>query len=125
MNATMTYPALNGEIVTKRHARICREQGHATHTVDGVDTGICPRCGDITVTVEIPTGPVEFFDLMLKLEGDIKTWKLQETFGRYDWDRGRGYDNRIRCQRELDGLFGELSMVELAAFGAYRASRLN
>lgn len=42
------FPALNNEPVTERHARICREQGHATHTVDGVDTGVCPRCGDVT-----------------------------------------------------------------------------
>lgn len=42
------YPALNGQPVTERHARICREQGHATHTVDGADSGTCPRCGEAT-----------------------------------------------------------------------------
>lgn len=41
------FPALVHGVVTERHARICREQGHATHTVDGVDTGLCPRCGDV------------------------------------------------------------------------------
>jgi hypothetical protein len=41
------FPALVGGVVTERHARICREQGHARHTVDGVDTGTCPRCGDV------------------------------------------------------------------------------
>ena len=41
------FPALTGDVVTERHARICRERGHATHTVDGVDSGICPRCGDV------------------------------------------------------------------------------
>lgn len=42
----MSYPALNGEPVTEGHARYCQESGHATHTVDGVTTGRCPRCGD-------------------------------------------------------------------------------
>lgn len=41
------YPALNGGVVTERHARICRERGHALWTLDGKDTGICPRCGDV------------------------------------------------------------------------------
>ncbi|MBB5833426.1 hypothetical protein [Kribbella italica] len=41
-------PALAGEVVTEFHARICREVGHATHTVDGIDQGVCPRCGDVT-----------------------------------------------------------------------------
>lgn len=40
------FPALNGEVVQERHARICRENGHATHTVNGVVSLICPRCGD-------------------------------------------------------------------------------
>lgn len=45
------YPALTGGVVTEAHARVCRERGHATHTVarpDGVRvwTGICPRCGE-------------------------------------------------------------------------------
>ena len=40
------FPALTGDVVTERHARICREIGHATHTVEGVPSGICPRCGE-------------------------------------------------------------------------------
>lgn len=44
------FPALNGDVVTERHARTCREQGHATHTVDGVRQA-CPRCGEVTVEV--------------------------------------------------------------------------
>lgn len=41
------FPALVGGVVTERHARVCRERGHARHTVDGTDTGLCPRCGDV------------------------------------------------------------------------------
>lgn len=51
-NATSDYPALTGDPVTERHARTCRESGHATHTVDGVDTGTCPRCGAVTAPAE-------------------------------------------------------------------------
>lgn len=39
------YPALNGEVVTEAHARICRERGHATYTQDGIESDFCPRCG--------------------------------------------------------------------------------
>jgi hypothetical protein len=42
------FPALVHGVVTERHANICRTQGHARHSVDGVDTGSCPRCGDVT-----------------------------------------------------------------------------
>jgi NADH pyrophosphatase NudC (nudix superfamily) len=51
MNNTVSpldMPALNGRGVTEAHARICAARGHATHTRDGVDTGVCPRCGDVT-----------------------------------------------------------------------------
>lgn len=41
------YPALIGGVVTERHARTCRERGHAVWTVDGTDTGRCPRCGEL------------------------------------------------------------------------------
>jgi len=42
------FPALTGDVVTEAHARVCAERGHATHTVDGVDQGYCPRCGEVT-----------------------------------------------------------------------------
>jgi predicted RNA-binding Zn-ribbon protein involved in translation (DUF1610 family) len=44
--------AAQGEPVTQRHADYCAEHGHATHTVDGAETGVCPRCGDVTVPAE-------------------------------------------------------------------------
>lgn len=43
----LDFPALNGQPVTEAHAQVCRERGHATHTVDGVDSGTCPRCGEV------------------------------------------------------------------------------
>jgi hypothetical protein len=47
------FPALTGEVVTERHARICRERGHARHTIEirpgeRVNSDRCPRCGDYT-----------------------------------------------------------------------------
>jgi hypothetical protein len=46
-NAT-DYPAAHGRTVTEGHARYCRENGHASFVRDGVDVGMCPRCGDVT-----------------------------------------------------------------------------
>lgn len=45
---TAKFPALTGDVVTERHARACRENGHATHTVNGVASTLCPRCGEVT-----------------------------------------------------------------------------
>lgn len=41
------FPALYGETVTELHTLTCHREGHATHNVDGVDSGVCPRCGDV------------------------------------------------------------------------------
>jgi hypothetical protein len=49
MNMMLDYPATEGRTVTEAHARICAERGHATWTVDGTDTGRCPRCGEVTI----------------------------------------------------------------------------
>lgn len=45
--ATNLFPALYGEPVTEWHANLCRERGHASHTVDGVASLSCPRCGEV------------------------------------------------------------------------------
>lgn len=37
-------------VVTQGDADYCRDHGHAFHTIDGVDTGICPRCGASTAS---------------------------------------------------------------------------
>lgn len=50
------FPALNGETVTEGHARVCRERGHATHTVDGEPMPRCPRCGELREPAE-PAAP--------------------------------------------------------------------
>ena len=56
MNYKLSTPALNGETVTQGHADYCATNGHMTHTVDGVDQGFCPRCGESTmVKIEMRT----------------------------------------------------------------------
>lgn len=45
MNYKLSYPAVNGEVVTQGHADYCAEHGHAKHTIDGVVSPLCPRCG--------------------------------------------------------------------------------
>lgn len=57
MNYTLSYPALNGQTITEGHAQYCRDNGHAVHTVDGVKSTLCPRCGAI-VRNTIRTGDV-------------------------------------------------------------------
>ena len=44
------YPLLRDAHPTEAHARYYRENGHATYKIDGRDTGICPRCGEVTET---------------------------------------------------------------------------
>lgn len=61
MIARTDFPALAGRVVTDAHARICAEYGHATHTVDGRDTGSCPRCGEVSVR-EVAATDVEIGD---------------------------------------------------------------
>lgn len=41
-----SFPAVTGDVVTQGHANHCAEHGHATHTVDGVVSPFCPRCGE-------------------------------------------------------------------------------
>lgn len=52
------FPAMFGDVVTERHARLCREEGHKTWERDGVDVGSCPRCGEVTAPVVRPLAEV-------------------------------------------------------------------
>lgn len=46
------YAAAAGRPVQEGHAAACATHGHAAHTVDGIDQGVCPRCGDESVAAE-------------------------------------------------------------------------
>lgn len=48
MNLLLSYPALNGEVVTEAHATVCAEKGHATYKNGDKVEGWCPRCGEVT-----------------------------------------------------------------------------
>lgn len=52
MNKALETPALDGLPVTEGHAKVCRDRGHMTHTVDGAEQGWCPRCGEVTAPAE-------------------------------------------------------------------------
>lgn len=41
-----SFPVLTHDVVTQGHADYCAAHGHAAHTVDGVVSPWCPRCGD-------------------------------------------------------------------------------
>lgn len=46
----MDHAAIKGETVTQGHADYCAEHGHAVTIVEGQDQGVCPRCGDVTMS---------------------------------------------------------------------------
>lgn len=41
----------HGEPVQQGHVNYCAEHGHGKHMVNGVDNGVCPRCGEVTEIV--------------------------------------------------------------------------
>lgn len=45
------------QVVTQGHADYCRDNGHATWTVDGVVLDRCPRCGDVPKFAIVHTFP--------------------------------------------------------------------
>lgn len=48
MSICLVMAALRGEPVTQAHTDYCAAHGHAAHTVDGVASETCPRCGEVT-----------------------------------------------------------------------------
>lgn len=76
----LEMPALYGDVVTEGHAAICRTEGHATHRVDGEDTGSCPRCGEVKQTYPEGTGPISFRGIEQAdsetVEREVTAWKL-------------------------------------------------
>jgi hypothetical protein len=118
MTMMIDFPALNSETVTERHARICRERGHASHVVDGVVQTNCPRCGENT-EAEVPESNATF-DRMIRLEGEVKMTGAVAAMAPVFWERDRATERLEIFKTELDKLFASLSLAELAAFGQYR-----
>lgn len=65
-----SFPAANGEVVTEKHAKICADKGHAKHTVDGTDSGVCPRCGESTV--KAPQSPAKTMNSVAAQEDTLE-----------------------------------------------------
>jgi hypothetical protein len=124
MNRKLEMPALNGQTVTEFHARICREQGHATHTVDGRTSGTCPRCGEVTEPAETTTGSVAVFDMLLSLEREVSDNRALAQAGADRDTQARGLENWKAAKVRLSSWLDELSSAELIAFHAYRKARI-
>jgi hypothetical protein len=116
MNANQ-FPALNGETVTEAHAAFCAERGHATHTVDGVDTGVCPRCGEVKgADAEM----AEKFERMLFLEDRSKTFRALAVMGSNAETRKYGERDLKKVKAELFELLDTLTSAEFEMFKGYR-----
>ncbi len=77
-----SFPALAGRPVTQAHVNRCIRDGHASHTVDGLDDGVCPRCG--AVKERTP----EAMDLITQFQKYCKQFELIAAEGEeYDRDQ--------------------------------------
>lgn len=93
MNIALSYPALNGEVVTEAHAKYCQDNGHASYSLNGVSLDCCPRCGELTIDVEpeavvnsdIPSrsayynGRYEHYRAMGECAGTASEWAYLDT----------------------------------------------
>ena len=64
--------AAHGTTVTQAHTDYCAAHGHAAWTRDGRDTGVCARCGDVTMPG--PTTAQE--DTMTSMPNDYRPGTL-------------------------------------------------
>ena len=85
-----TFP---DNVVTEGHVRYCRNNGHATHTIDDVVQDRCPRCGE-------NIGPT------LRLAG------LDGYGTTYGMDVPNNVPFDVALQRFADRIYGEPCTVE-------------
>lgn len=52
VSLALDYPAAEGRVVTEAHAKLCADKGHTSYVKNGIDMGICPRCGVVTTSEE-------------------------------------------------------------------------
>lgn len=90
-----SYPVLDGEPVTQGHTNYCRDNGHATHTVDGKTYPVCPRCGEFrTVQTLVPTENDDVFHVIwesrktythVARDGSLMDVECHEYFGQFNY----------------------------------------
>lgn len=117
----MDFPAAKGGIVTEGHAQVCRNEGHATYTINGEPAGYCPRCGESVP----PRYPFDVF----YLDGEQGFPMYARIMARdYDdaWEEAyaRGYSPEgIERVREIPSLpFRGSRMVEPDGYAAQLAA---
>lgn len=120
MNYGMDMAAAKGQIVCQGHADYCAEHGHATHTVNGKDTGRCPRCGVITVPAPASEETTAKFESLLDAERDVRHARTLEGFGIDAATRERGRKDRVKAQTKLSAILNTFTLEELTAFNEYR-----
>lgn len=87
-------------VVTEGHAAACREFGHASWKVDGVDVGRCPRCGEVTEAAAQPAaepvaGPVTVVGHKPTFAGEARTAFTARTAARaFELANDHGYTVR-------------------------------
>lgn len=120
------FPAVTGQPVTERHARKCREAGHGTHTVNGEDTGFCPRCGAVK-TPEFTEDEVATFERILDMEDTARVTEnvagCQLGAGVPGFRRGQIVVSRKADKARLFEAIDGLSPAQLVRFGEYRRGR--
>lgn len=60
------------------------------------------------------------FDRIIQLEEQVKSGKLQQVFGKFDWDRASGVEVVKKCQPLLFAVVSALTPAEMVEFGKYR-----
>jgi len=73
INTARDFAALisNGNGVTQAHADYCAANGHAKHTQNGLDTGVCPRCGEVTIVANFSDEHDAKAELISELQDEL------------------------------------------------------
>lgn len=111
----MSYPALDGAVVMQGHADYCREHGHATWTVDGVDTGTCPRCGVTTAPAEAAPAEDTTEDAPAVFQAK---WDYVESHGLQTVTPRPGYSVTLEDRRTGQHWSGDSLQAAIAAHAA-------
>ncbi|QGJ88212.1 hypothetical protein PBI_STANNES_40 [Mycobacterium phage StAnnes] len=114
----MDMAAANGTTVKQGHANYCAEHGHGRHVVDGVDQGVCPRCGAVDTA-----GDTELFDQLITAEGEVRAATVTFEFqlaGVPEFVRARQWQAVESAKHRLSALVDSLTADQARAYGRYR-----